>query len=326
MSNVKTVLIVGGAGYIGSHTNFAFLDAGYNTIIFDNLVYGHKEVVPETSKFIQGDLLNKQDLERVFTENKIDAVIHFAAYAYVGESVTNPQKYYFNNVVGTLNLLEAMLNHNVKNIVFSSTCATYGLPENIPITESTSQNPINPYGQTKLMVEKILSDYASAYDLRFVALRYFNACGADVKSRSGEDHEPETHLIPLVLKAAKSGTSIKVFGNDYSTPDGTCIRDYIHVNDLADGHLLALEKILDEKIKAEFINLGTGNGYSVKEIIETAREVTGKEIKVEEIERRAGDPDKLIADNTKAKTVLGWEPEYSDLKTVLETSWKWLGK
>ena len=323
----KTILVTGGAGYIGSQTNLYLLEQGFDTIIFDNLVYGHREVVPENSKFIQGDLSNPSDLEAVFSNHKIDGVIHFAAYAYVGESVENPQKYYQNNVVGTLNLINTMVKYGVKKIVFSSTCATYGIPESLPITEQTPQKPINPYGKTKLMIEEIFKDYQVAYNFDSISLRYFNACGADVNLNTGEAHDPETHLIPLVLDAAAdSGKTIKIFGQDYNTPDGTCVRDYIHTMDLATAHYLAMEKLLDTDKVCEFVNLGTGNGFSVKEIIDTARQVTGKDIKVETHERRPGDPDKLIADITKARQFLGWEPKYSNLEFILDTAWRWKNK
>jgi UDP-glucose 4-epimerase len=320
----KNILVTGGAGYIGSQTVLALNEAGYNTIIFDNLVYGHKSVVPSDSTFVQGDLDKPEEIDAVFKHHSIDGVIHFAAYAYVGESVTNPRKYYQNNIVGTLNLLNAMIENNVKSIVFSSTCATYGLPETVPITEQEKQKPINPYGYTKLVVEQMLKDYNAAYKLNSVALRYFNACGADSKLRTGEDHNPETHLIPLVLQTALGQRdSIKVFGNDYNTPDGTCIRDYIHTMDLASAHITALEKLMNGELSCEQINLGTGNGLSVLEIIQGAEKVTGKPIKTIIEGRRAGDPDRLVADNTKARTVLGWQAKYSDLENILNTAWQW---
>jgi UDP-glucose 4-epimerase len=321
---MKNILVTGGAGYIGSQTNLSLLEAGYKTIVLDNLIYGHKEVVPKESKFVNIDLADFEALNRFFKENKVDGVIHFAAFAYVGESVTDPRKYYQNNVVGTLNLLNAMLENGVKNIVFSSTCATYGTPDKVPITENEKQSPINPYGYTKLVVENILKDYATAYGLNSVALRYFNACGADVLCRTGEDHSPETHLIPLIFEVANGKREkISVFGKDYSTVDGTCIRDYIHTMDLATAHIKALEKLMEGELKCEQINLGTGKGLSVLEIIEAVKKVTGKEIKVEIAPRRSGDPAELVADNTKARQLLGWTPKYSDIENIVNTAWNW---
>jgi UDP-glucose 4-epimerase len=320
----KTILITGGAGYIGSQTNLSLLDAGYKTVVFDNLVYGHEKYIPPQSVFVKGDLSNQEQIDKVFKDYKIDGVIHFAAYAYVGESVENPRKYYLNNVVGTMNLLHAMLDNGVKDIVFSSSCATYGIPEAVPITESEKQMPINPYGYTKLMVEQIFKDYHKAYNLNSISLRYFNACGADLELRTGENHNPETHLIPLVLQvAAGKRYNIKIFGNDYDTPDGTCVRDYIHTKDLAAAHILALEKIFETGNLCKQYNLGTGNGYSVLEIINKAIEVTNHQISYEISPRREGDPAKLVADNTKARTELGWQPQYSDLDTIIKTAWKW---
>jgi UDP-glucose 4-epimerase len=321
----KTILITGGAGYIGSHANLYLLEKGYNTIIFDNLIYGHREVVPLESQFINGDLTQISDLETVFSNYSIDAVIHFAAYAYVGESVADPSKYYKNNVIGTFNLLETMRKYNVTNIVFSSTCATYGLPTSIPITENEIQKPINPYGYTKLVIENMLKDFAKAYSLNSVSLRYFNASGADKLLRTGESHDPETHLIPLVLEVASGKREkISIFGNDYNTADGTCIRDYIHVTDLAIAHLKALEYILNsDETTCEFINLGTGNGYSVKQIIDMVEKVTGIQIPFEIKERREGDPDQLISATGKAKRILDFECTHSDLENIIKTAWDW---
>lgn len=319
---MRTILVAGGAGYIGSHTAKYLQNNGYNVVVLDNLVYGHKEAVL-TPNFEQVDLADKSALYKVFEKYKFDAIIHFAAYAYVGESVTAPQKYYQNNVVNTLNLLDAMIENNVKNIVFSSTCATYGNPQYMPLDEKHSQNPINPYGNTKLMMEQIMADYDKAYGLKFAALRYFNAAGADAQGQLGESHNPETHLIPLVLKAIKGEIpKITVFGTDYDTPDGTCIRDYVHVEDLADAHMLALEKLIKDE-KSLKINLGTGIGNSVKEIIEAAQEVTGKKVPLEYGQRREGDPDKLYATNEYAKEVLGWNPRYTDIKEIIKTAWTW---
>jgi len=317
-----TVLITGGAGYIGSHAVRRLKQAGYNTLVLDNLVYGHAEFV-EKDELIVGDLENSKLLDKVFSQHKIEAVMHFAAYAYVGESVQKPAKYYKNNVASTLNLLDAMLAHDVKKFIFSSTCATYGEPEEIPITETHPQRPINPYGQTKLMVEKILDDYDHAYNLRSVRLRYFNAAGADPEGGIGEDHNPETHLIPLVLDAAMGRRShISIFGTDYDTPDGTCVRDYIHVTDLADAHVLGL-KYLENGGKTDFFNLGNGNGFSVKEVIDTARKVTGREISAQTAPRRPGDPASLIGSSEKIKAALGWQPQFPDLQAIIETAWQW---
>lgn len=315
------ILVMGGAGYIGSHTVRHLLDNGYEVIVADNLIYGHKEAVDKRAKFVHADLLDTHSLDNLFKDNQIDAVIHFAAFAYVGESVSEPEKYYYNNVIGTVNLLHTMLAHNVKKIVFSSTCATYGEPNYIPIDEQHNQSPINPYGRTKLMIEQIFADYEKAYGLQHIALRYFNAAGAQSDGSLGESHTPETHLIPLVLKAITGErNSIKVFGTDYDTPDGTCIRDYIHVEDLALAHRLAVEKLGSYN---GCINLGTGIGSSVKEIIVAAEEVSGKKCSVEYVERRPGDPAKLFANNTKAKEILGWQPKYINIKDIIQTAWNW---
>ncbi len=312
---------MGGAGYIGSHTVKHLLDNSYQVVVADNLVYGHVEAVDKRATFEHADLLDIYSLQQLFNKHKIDAVIHFAAFAYVGESVGEPQKYYYNNVVGTMNLLNTMLQHGVKDIVFSSTCATYGEPQYTPIDEQHPQNPINPYGRTKLMIEQIFSDYERAYGLRHIALRYFNAAGCSSDGSIGESHTPETHLIPLVLKAISGERkSISVFGTDYDTPDGTCIRDYIHVEDLALAHRLALEKLKDY---SGCINLGTGIGTSVKEIIVAAEEVSGKKCPVEYGKRRAGDPARLFADNSKAKEILGWQPKYTNIKDIIQTAWNW---
>lgn len=324
---MSTILIVGGAGYIGSQTNYCLLDQNFQTVVLDNLVYGHTELISENSPFILGDLGDKESLKQVFQKFSIQAVLHFAAFAYVGESVLEPAKYYQNNLVGTLNLLEIMREFKVKNLVFSSTCATYGIPETVPIKEDTLQKPINPYGRSKLMVEQILQDYHQAYGLSFIALRYFNACGADTKLRTGEWHEPETHLIPLILQvASKQREKISIYGNDYPTKDGTCIRDYIHTEDLAEAHILALKKLLDPEQKtsiAEFINLGTGKGFSVKEIIEMVENITQVKIKVEIAPRRPGDPAILIADKQKAEKYLNWQAKHSSLENIIKTAWNW---
>lgn len=319
------ILVCGGAGYIGSHVNKMLNRMGYDTVVFDNLVYGHREAV-KWGKFVRGDLKNPEEIEAVFDACPIEAVMHFAAYAYVGESVTDPEKYYFNNVACTLNLLRAMRGHGCNKIIFSSTCATYGEPERVPITEDMPQNPINPYGASKLMVERILSDYGTAYGLRSVALRYFNAAGADPEGEIGEDHDPETHLIPLVLDAASGKRpDIKVFGTDYPTRDGSCIRDYIHVEDLAKAHILALQYLQNGGASERF-NLGNERGTSVLEVIEAVKKVTGKDFKVTLSDRRPGDPATLVGSSGKVKAVLGWEPQYAEIETIVEHAWKWQEK
>ena len=315
------ILVFGGAGYIGSHTVKHLLDNRYKCVVADNLIYGHKEAVDKRAEFVHADLLNPISIKEVFKGRKIDAVIHFAAFTYVGESVNDPQKYFINNVVGTTNLLNVMLENGVKKIVFSSTCATYGEPQYTPIDEKHPQNPINPYGRTKLMIEQIFADYERAYGLKHIALRYFNAAGCAQDGSIGESHTPETHLIPLVLKAIKGEKEkISVFGTDYDTPDGTCIRDYIHVEDLALAHRLAVEK-LDEY--SGCLNLGTGVGTSVKEIIDAAEKVSGKKCPIEYGPRRAGDPAKLYADNQKVKKILGWQPRYTNIEDIIRTAWNW---
>ncbi|MGL5081872.1 MAG: UDP-glucose 4-epimerase GalE [Microcoleaceae cyanobacterium] len=326
MSQTKpTVLVTGGAGYIGSHAVLALQQSGYEVIVFDNLVYGHRDIVDQVLKveLITGDTNDRSLLDDLFATRKIDAVMHFAAYTYVGESVTTPEKYYRNNVVGTLTLLEAMQAASINKFVFSSTCATYGTPQEIPIPETHPQAPISPYGVSKLFVEQILSDFDTAYDFRSVWFRYFNAAGADPTGLLGEDHNPETHLIPLVLYTALGKRdSISIFGTDYPTPDGTCLRDYIHVSDLASAHVLGLEYLLKGG-KTDVFNLGNGNGFSVKEVIETAREITGKEIKAVECDRRPGDPSSLVGTSEKARRILDWTPQYSDLKAILAHAWQW---
>ncbi|MFQ3599235.1 MAG: UDP-glucose 4-epimerase GalE [Chloroherpetonaceae bacterium] len=316
------VLVTGGAGYIGAHAVRELKRAGYEVVIFDNLIYGHRELA-QGERLIVGELENTALLREVFAEHRVEAVMHFAAFAYVGESVENPAKYYRNNVVATLNLLEVMREAKVNRFIFSSTCATYGEPKEVPIPESHLQQPINPYGASKLMVERILQDYSNAFGLKYVALRYFNAAGADESGEIGEDHNPETHLIPLVLDAALGRRNhITIYGTDYDTPDGTCIRDYIHVTDLADAHVLGL-KHLENGGASDVFNLGNGNGFSVREVIETAKRVTGREIPVVEGARRAGDPAKLIGSAEKAKQILGWKPKFNQLETIIATAWKW---
>ncbi len=319
------ILVVGGAGYIGSHINKLLHQKGFDTVIYDNLVYGHREAVKWGTLEI-GDLSDEKRLDEVFSQYDIDAVFHFAAYAYVGESVTNPSKYYNNNVANTLHLLDTMVKHHVKNIVFSSTCATYGQPEKTPITEDMPQHPINPYGASKLMIERILADYHNAYDLNFCCLRYFNAAGADPEGEIGESHNPETHLIPLILSAAAGDReNIKVFGTDYDTRDGSCIRDYIHVADLADAHLRAMN-YLQNGGESTCMNLGNCIGNSVLEVIDAAKEVTGRTIPVVLDERRPGDPATLVGSAAKAEELLGWKPQYGDIKTILKHAWTWYCK
>ena len=319
---MKNILVVGGAGYIGSHMCKYLANNGYTPIAFDNLVYGHRQAV-KYGPFIEGSIGDSKLLRDVFSEYQIAAVMHFAAFCYVGESVTEPTKYYRNNVANTLNLLEAMVEKNVNNFIFSSSCATYGEPVEIPITERHPQNPINPYGRTKLMVEQILDDFKDAYGLNSVCLRYFNAAGADPDGELGEDHKPETHLIPLVLQTVLGQrAAINIFGDDYHTRDGTCIRDYIHINDLAQAHFLALEKLLNGQPGGKY-NLGNGNGYSVREVIKVARNITGKPIPSKIVERRPGDPAVLIGSSDKAVKELGWKPRFPNLDTIIETAWKW---
>lgn len=316
------ILICGGAGYIGSHVNKMLSRRGYETVVFDNLVYGHREAV-KWGTFVEGDLKNREEIEAVFERYPIEAVMHFVAYAYVGESVADPEKYYRNNVANTLNLLSVMRRHGCDKLIFSSTCATYGEPESVPITEEMPQNPINPYGASKLMVERILKDFGNAYGLRYVVLRYFNAAGADPEAEIGEDHDPETHLIPLVLDAASGKRpDIKVFGRDYPTRDGSCIRDYIHVEDLASAHVLALEYLARDG-KSDFFNLGNEQGTSVLEVIEAARRVTGKEFPITFKERRPGDPAVLVGSSEKARETLGWKPRYGDIEIIVRHAWGW---
>lgn len=315
------VLVTGGAGYIGSVTVEMLRRQGRQVVVLDNLFYGHEQAVFKDTPFYSGNIGDAELVKRITGEHEIEACVHFAAFAYVGESVEKPAIYYGNNVAQGIGLLDALVEANVRHIVFSSTCATYGEPQRLPIDETHPQQPTNPYGMSKLFMEKIMKDYDRAYGLRFVALRYFNAAGAT--DARGEDHAPETHLIPLVLLAAQGKRShISVFGKDYPTPDGTCVRDYIHVADLASAHLAALD-YLENGGDSTAINLGNGQGYSVLEVIETAREVTGRNIEVKFEPRRAGDPSHLVADAAKAREVLGWQPRYPALKEIISTAWKW---
>lgn len=315
------VMVVGGAGYIGSHAVRLLIDAGHEVTVYDNLSRGHREAVP-AGMLVEGELSDRAKVVATLKEKKIDAVMHFAAFALVNESVNDPALYYRNNVIDAVELLDAMREADVKKIVFSSTTATYGEPDNIPIAETTPQEPINPYGFTKLVFETALADYAKAYGFAYAALRYFNAAGARPDGSIGEDHDPETHIIPIVLQVALGQRDkITIFGDDYPTPDGTCVRDYIHIDDLGDAHLKALERL--EPGKGICVNLGTGRGTSVREIVETCREVTGHPIPEVMGERREGDPPELIADARLATEVLGWKPKYTDLKSIIETAWKW---
>lgn len=318
-----SILVLGGAGYIGSHTALELVRAGHDVVIADNLVTGYRKAVPEKARFYEGDLRDFDFLDNLFRTEKIDAVIHFAAYSLVGESVTNPLKYYDNNLYGTKVLLEAMVKNGIDKIVFSSTAATYGEPENIPILESDRTCPTNPYGETKLAMEKMFSWTAKAHGLRYVSLRYFNACGADESGTIGEAHNPESHLIPLILQVPNGKReSISIFGNDYNTPDGTCIRDYIHVTDLAQAHILAV-KYLENGGESDIFNLGNGIGYSVREVIDTARKVTGHPIPEVEVPRRTGDPAMLVASSEKAKRILGWRSEHDSLEEIIASAWNW---
>lgn len=319
------VLITGGAGYIGSHTVAELLEKNEEVIVVDNLEKGHKAAVLG-GKLIVGDLRDREFIKSVFMQNDIEAVIHFAAYIEVGESVSDPLKYYNNNVAVTLNLLTAMKEAKVNKVVFSSTAATYGEPENIPILETDRTFPTNPYGETKLSVEKALKWSDGAYGIKHVILRYFNACGAHTSGKIGEDHSPESHLIPLIIQAAMGKRdSIKLFGNDYNTPDGTCVRDYIHVSDLAQAHYLALQKLRKGE-DSDIYNLGNGKGFSVKEVVDVVRKVTGKNINAVDAPRRPGDPAILVASSDKIKRELNWQPKMDDLETIVATAWEWHSK
>ncbi|MDJ0819619.1 MAG: UDP-glucose 4-epimerase GalE [Desulfobacterales bacterium] len=319
------ILVTGGAGYIGAHACKALKRAGYSPIAYDNLIYGHRSAV-KWGPLEVGDISDRQRLEAVMHEYNPMAVMHFAAYAYVGESVEKPSKYYHNNVAGTLTLLEAMRQCGIDKIIFSSTCATYGMPEQTPIAEDHPQNPINPYGRSKLMIEWILDDFSKAYDLKYVALRYFNAAGADPDTEIGEDHDPETHLIPLVLDVALGRRDqLQVFGTDYETPDGTCIRDYIHVTDLAEAHKFALE-YLQAGGQSNFFNLGNGNGFSVREVVASASNITGHDIPCIATDRRLGDPPVLVGSSGKCRQILGWNPVFDSLDTIVASAWRWQRK
>ncbi|MBE5067491.1 UDP-glucose 4-epimerase GalE [Ligilactobacillus salivarius] len=317
-------LVLGGAGYIGSHTVDRLIEKGEKTIVVDSLVTGHRQAVNKDAKFYQGDIADKDFMRQVFKENSdIDAVIHFAAYSLVAESMKKPLKYFDNNTAGMVKLLEVMNEFSIDKIVFSSTAATYGIPEEVPIKETTSQNPINPYGESKLMMEKIMRWADKAYGIKFVPLRYFNVAGAKPDGSIGEDHMPETHLLPIVLQVAMGKRDkLQIFGDDYNTPDGTNIRDYVHPLDLADAHILAVDYLKAGNPSTAF-NLGSSTGFSNREILEAARKVTNKEIPAEIAPRRGGDPDVLVASSTKAREVLGWKPQFDDISKIIETAWKW---
>ena len=318
----EPVLITGGAGYVGSHTCKALAAMGYLPVSLDNLIYGHAWAV-QWGPLIKGDIADSLVLDQIFSDYRPKAVIHFAAYAYVGESVEHPAKYYQNNVAGSISLLEAMRRHGCKNIIFSSSCSTYGMPLQVPIPETHPQHPINPYGRTKLMMEQIIRDYGSAYGIRYAILRYFNAAGADPGGQIGEDHDPETHLIPLLLQTLQGRRDYtEVYGTDYNTPDGTAIRDYIHVTDLAGAHFLAL-KYLTQSGQNLCVNLGTGHGTSVMEVIQAVQQVTGKPVAYRTVGRRPGDPPVLVANAEQAVSLLGWRPDFIDIQAIISTAWKW---
>ncbi|MGM9903876.1 UDP-glucose 4-epimerase GalE [Enterococcus sp. 10A9_DIV0425] len=318
-----TILVLGGAGYIGSHAVDQLIEKGYEVAVVDNLLTGHKQAIHPKAHFYEGDIRDKAFLSSVFEQESIEGVLHFAASSLVGESVEKPLKYFNNNVYGMQILLEVMHEYNVKNIVFSSTAATYGEPEVSPITEETPTNPKNPYGESKLTMEKMMKWCDKAYGMRYVALRYFNVAGAKSDASIGEDHTPETHLVPIILQVALGQReALAIFGDDYNTPDGTCIRDYVQVEDLIAAHILALE-YLQAGNESNFFNLGSSKGYSVKEMLEAAREVTGREIPAKVVPRREGDPSRLVASSEKARTVLGWEPRYTDINEIIKTAWAW---
>ncbi len=317
------ILVAGGAGYIGSHMVADLVEKGYDVVVADNLSTGHRAAVNEKARFYEGDIRNREFLDELFTKEKIDAVVHFAAFSLVAESMKKPLKYFDNNTGGMITLLEAMHDHGIKYIVFSSTAATYGIPEHMPIKESDPQVPINPYGESKLAMEKIMKWCDEAYGIKFVALRYFNVAGAKPDGSIGEDHHPETHLVPIILQvAAGKRDELSIFGDDYNTPDGTNVRDYVHPMDLADAHILAI-KYLQAGNPSDAFNLGSSTGFSNKQMLEAAREVTGKPIPAKMAPRRPGDPDALVAASDKARSVLGWKPKYDDVHDIIASAWKW---
>lgn len=317
------ILVAGGAGYIGSHMVKDLIEHGEDVVVADNLSTGHRDAINPKAKFYEGDIRDRKFLDKVFDNEDITAVVHFAAFSIVPESMSKPLKYFDNNTGGMIALLEAMRDHNIKYIVFSSTAATYGVPEHMPIKETDSQNPINPYGLSKLMMEKMMAWADKAYGIKFVALRYFNVAGAAPDGTIGEDHGPETHLVPIILQVAQGKRKeLSIFGDDYNTPDGTNVRDYVHVMDLADAHILAI-KYLEAGNKSNAFNLGSSTGFSNKQMLEAAREVTGKPIPAKMAPRRPGDPDSLVAASDKARTILGWKPKYDDVHDIIATAWKW---
>lgn len=320
----KRILVTGGAGYIGSNTTLRLLDAGYDVVVVDNLSRGNREAV-DPARLRVVDLLDTDGLIRVMSEKPCEAVVHFAAFIAVGESMQVPEVYFGNNTAGSLSLLTAMLKAGIRRIVFSSTAAVYGMPANVPIPESEPRAPVNAYGESKVMVETLLEWFDRIHGLRSVCLRYFNASGADPKGRAGEDHEPETHLIPLLFRAVQTGKPVTLFGDDYATPDGTCIRDYIHVTDLAQAHIAAVEALVGGSESKKF-NVGTGLGFSVKEVVNAVEKVTGKKVPFQMGPRREGDPPILVADSTRLQRELGWKPEYSDLHRIVETAWAWANR
>lgn len=328
----KSLLVTGGAGYIGSHMVRLLVQEGFRVTVLDNLARGHRDAVDRQAEFVNGDLCRPDDLAKTVIRGRFDAVLHFAALAYVGESVERPREYHRNNVVGTLNLLEAAIEAGVKRVVFSSSCAVYGVPKSFPIGEDQPREPINPYGRSKLIAEGFLSDFAAAYGLASVSLRYFNVAGCDPAGGLGERHDPETHLIPCVLLEARrvlaggvpEETALRVYGGDFDTPDGTCVRDYVHVSDLCAGHLAALRRLLSGQVcGAESYNLGSGTGFSIRQVVEAARRVTGADIRFRTVDRRAGDPPRLVADAAKARRTLGWSPRHTDLDEIVATAWSW---
>lgn len=320
----KRILVTGGAGYIGSVTNLELLAAGYDVVVADNLSRGHRDAV-DPARLHVVDLADTDGLARLMTANPVDAVIHFAAHSMVGESMRVPELYFLNNVAGSLSLLTAMARAGVRRIVFSSTAAVYGMPDEIPIPETAPLLPVNPYGESKVMVEKMLGWFDQIHGIRSVCLRYFNAAGADPLCRTGEEHEPETHLIPLLLKAVKTGAPVTIFGDDYDTPDGTCIRDYIHVTDLAHAHIAALESLFAGGPSRQY-NVGTGNGLSVKQVLAAVKSVTGKDVPFVIGDRREGDPPSLVADSSSLRTELGWQPKHSAVEQIVESAWRWMNR